>query len=256
MLSVLWVVCQWYYFYNIIKRMNLYDYITQPSVIVMLALGLIFGSFLNVLIYRLPRMATGNKRMQSYNLFVPRSHCPHCASAIAMYRNIPLLSWLLQAGKASCCGRPISWRYPAMELFGGLLCAAMLFLLQNPWNALLATIAYGLLVACCVQFFEFDYLSDSLLHILLWCALLLPSLNAQLAMIVPHQTMFWDIIIVAAVGFYTGAILEKYKFIGVPAHCGAPLLAATAAWLGLIATLLFSIALIFIRYRPGKPRHE
>ncbi len=75
-------------------------------------LGLCFGSFLNVVIYRLPR---------DLSLVSPGSACPGCDKAIAGYDNIPLLSWLLLRGKARCCGTRISPRYPLIELLGGLL---------------------------------------------------------------------------------------------------------------------------------------
>ncbi len=70
-------------------------------------LGLLFGSFLNVCISRLP---------QHLSLSKPRSHCPHCLHPIAWYDNIPLLSWILLRARCRHCKQPISWRYPAVEL--------------------------------------------------------------------------------------------------------------------------------------------
>ena len=70
-------------------------------------LGLLFGSFLNVCISRLPDHRSLSK---------PRSHCPHCQHTIAWYDNIPLLSWLILRGHCRHCHQPISWRYPAVEL--------------------------------------------------------------------------------------------------------------------------------------------
>jgi leader peptidase (prepilin peptidase)/N-methyltransferase len=75
-------------------------------------LGLALGSFLNVVIYRLPR---------DQSLVRPGSACPACSKPIRAYDNIPVLSWLLLRGRARCCGARISVRYPLVELIGGLL---------------------------------------------------------------------------------------------------------------------------------------
>ena len=74
--------------------------------------GLVFGSFLNVCIARLPR---------HQSIVYPRSRCPHCAAAIASYDNIPLLSFLLLRGHCRACGQSITWRYPAIEFVLALL---------------------------------------------------------------------------------------------------------------------------------------
>jgi leader peptidase (prepilin peptidase) / N-methyltransferase len=79
---------------------------------VAIALGLVFGSFLNVVIYRLPR---------GENLAFPGSRCPACGQSIAAYDNVPVMSWLLLGGRARCCRAKISARYPLVELIGGLL---------------------------------------------------------------------------------------------------------------------------------------
>jgi leader peptidase (prepilin peptidase)/N-methyltransferase len=80
-------------------------------------LGLLFGSFLNVVIYRLPR---------GESLAFPGSRCPSCGKPIRAYDNLPVLSWLWLRGKARCCGAPITARYPLVELIGGLLAWAVL----------------------------------------------------------------------------------------------------------------------------------
>jgi leader peptidase (prepilin peptidase)/N-methyltransferase len=74
-------------------------------------LGLLFGSFLNVCISRLPL---------HQSLWSPRSHCPNCQATIRWYDNIPLLSWVLLRTRCRECKQPISWRYPAVELAVGL----------------------------------------------------------------------------------------------------------------------------------------
>jgi leader peptidase (prepilin peptidase)/N-methyltransferase len=92
-------------------------------------LGLLVGSFLNVVIYRLPKMMERQWQLEAaemagqeapaqapFNLMVPHSRCPHCAHPIAWYENVPVFSYLALRGKCSACKAPISARYPAVEL--------------------------------------------------------------------------------------------------------------------------------------------
>ena len=97
-------------------------------------LGLLVGSFLNVVVYRLPQMLErqwaaecadlcGNpvEEAPPFNLVVPRSRCGHCGHQIRWFENIPVLSWLALRGKCSSCGKPIGMRYPVVELVTGAL---------------------------------------------------------------------------------------------------------------------------------------
>lgn len=81
------------------------------------SLGLLFGSFLNVVIYRLPR---------GENIAFPASHCTSCGTPIRAFDNIPVLGWVLLGGKARCCKAKISPRYPLVEAIGGLLGGALI----------------------------------------------------------------------------------------------------------------------------------
>lgn len=76
------------------------------------AFGTVLGSFLNVVIHRLPR---------GESLVRPRSRCPHCGTPIRPWDNVPLLSFLLLRGRCRACGAPIAWRYPLVEAFAGAL---------------------------------------------------------------------------------------------------------------------------------------
>ena len=84
--------------------------------ITIFVLGLLFGSFLNVCAYRIPR---------NESIIVGRSHCPHCGHVIPFYYNIPLISYILLKGKCHYCGAKISWQYPIVELLTGLLTWAL-----------------------------------------------------------------------------------------------------------------------------------
>jgi leader peptidase (prepilin peptidase) / N-methyltransferase len=89
--------------------------------------GLLFGSFLNVCISRLP---------YDESVVSPRSHCPHCNHLIAWYDNIPLLSWILLRARCRTCGEPISLRYPAVELVTGICFAACIATFGLSWITL------------------------------------------------------------------------------------------------------------------------
>src|SRR3954470_18258960 len=81
-----------------------------------LAFGLIWGSFLNVVIYRVPR---------EMSVVRPASHCPGCGKPIAPWDNVPVLSYVLLLGRARCCKVRMSPRYPLVELMGGMLSLAV-----------------------------------------------------------------------------------------------------------------------------------
>jgi leader peptidase (prepilin peptidase)/N-methyltransferase len=95
-----------------------------PVVALVLVLGLLIGSFLNVVIHRVPR---------GESVVHPRSRCPGCGQEIRPWDNIPVLSWLLLRGKCRACGEPISIRYPLVELLTGLLFLAVLFWCGVTW---------------------------------------------------------------------------------------------------------------------------
>ena len=135
------------------------------------ALGLAVGSFLNVVIHRLPR---------GESIVKPRSHCPSCQAPIAAWDNVPLLSYLWLRGRCRDCSARISPRYPAIEAFGGLSFAALFAvhgfaLVTLLWWAFAA----ALIVAACVDFDE-GFIPDevSLGGLLLGLALL-PLLAAR-----------------------------------------------------------------------------
>ena len=98
--------------------------------------GLAIGSFLNVVIHRIPL---------GQSIALPASHCPHCQTKLRPYDNIPLLSYLLLRGHCRQCQAPISWRYPAVELLTAMLFAAIVWHTGAEWWAL-AQMAFGALM--------------------------------------------------------------------------------------------------------------
>ena len=107
---------------------------TPLAYVTLFALGLCFGSFLNVVIHRLPR---------GLSVVRPPSACPDCGHAIRPFDNIPVLSWLLLAGRCRDCRGVIPWRYPAVELAAGLLVVAFAAQL-GPRAALVPALAFAL----------------------------------------------------------------------------------------------------------------
>jgi leader peptidase (prepilin peptidase) / N-methyltransferase len=157
-----------------------------------LVLGLAVGSFLNVVIYRLPVMLDRQWREQCaevsgesaqvtlpagvpprFNLIVPRSTCPSCQAPISALHNIPLVSWLVLRGRCAYCGKPISVRYLLVEALTGLLSALVAWKFGFGAPALAALILTWFLIA--LTFIDLDHqlLPDSLTLPLLWIGLFL-----------------------------------------------------------------------------------
>ena len=157
----------------------------------LLLLGLCIGSFLNVVIYRLPLMMESRwrrdccelleidreKQEAPLNLATPNSHCPHCKAAIKPWQNIPLLSYLLLGGKCSVCAQPISTRYPLLELTTGLMTMILAWYFQLSPALLGAVIFTWSLIALTMIDIDHQLLPDDITLPLLWLGLLL-NLNA------------------------------------------------------------------------------
>lgn len=151
--------------------------------------GLLIGSFLNVVIYRLPKMLMRDWRMQArevldlpeqadaepFNLILPNSSCPHCGHEIKPWENIPLVSWLLLRGKCSGCKEAISIRYPLVELACGLFSAVIAWQFGVSWDALaMLVLTWGLLSMSLIDA-DHQILPDVLVLPLLWLGLILNS---------------------------------------------------------------------------------
>jgi len=147
--------------------------------------GLIVGSFLNVVIHRLPVMMERDWAAQCaelrgepppaherFNLFAPRSRCPHCGHGITALENIPLLSWAVLGGKCRACRAPISPRYPAVELATGLLFAFAGWRFGFGLAALAACGLSAALVALTAIDIDKQLLPDDITLPLLWAGLL------------------------------------------------------------------------------------
>jgi len=167
---------------------------TQPIsfIISALILGLLVGSFLNVVIYRLPVMMhadwhqqcqelmspeqpteTTDKEAETFNLNTPRSRCPKCGHKITALENIPVFSYLFLKGKCSSCAEPISPRYALIELFTGILTAVVAWHYGFSWQAGAVMLLTWALIA--MSFIDIDHqlLPDSIVLPWLWLGLML-----------------------------------------------------------------------------------
>jgi len=150
-------------------------------------LGLIVGSFLNVVIHRLPIIMEREWKSQARDfldlehppeqepltLARPASRCPHCGHRIRFYENIPLLSWLWLRGKCSACDARISLRYPLVELLTGVLSAVVAWHFGFGWQAAAALVLTWALIALSMIDIDHQLLPDSITLPLLWLGLLL-----------------------------------------------------------------------------------
>jgi leader peptidase (prepilin peptidase)/N-methyltransferase len=152
---------------------------------VALVFGLLVGSFLNVVIHRIPRMLEADWEMQAaeirgeeiperapYNLVRPGSACPHCGHKISALENIPVLSWLFLRGKCKGCGAGISIRYPIVELATGLLCALAVWTFGFTAAGLGAVILTVVLIALTGIDIDTQLLPDNMTLPLIWIGLL------------------------------------------------------------------------------------
>ncbi len=159
----------------------------SPAILALVAgvFGLAVGSFLNVVIHRLPIMMQAEWRADcaefegreappapALNLLTPRSRCPSCGTPITAMQNVPLASWIALGGKCAACKAPISVRYPLVELLTGLVSA--LFAWRLGWGVALAAglvFAWALIAASAIDL-DTQLLPDRITLPLLWLGLL------------------------------------------------------------------------------------
>jgi leader peptidase (prepilin peptidase)/N-methyltransferase len=213
--------------------------------------GLLIGSFLNVVIYRIPKMMqresdnyvaheSGKElpHTDRFNLMVPRSACPHCGHQITALENIPVISYLALRGKCSACKARIPARYPLIELATGALSALLVWRFGSGWMGLATLFFAWSLLAMTFIDFDTQLLPDDLTYPLLWVGLLV-NLNG---MFVPLQ----EAVIGAAAGYLVlWGIYWLFKLATGKEGMGYgdfKLLAALGAWLGW--TMLPTIVLL------------
>ncbi len=216
-----------------------------------IVLGLLVGSFLNVVIYRLPLMMERDWRSQAremlgdstavaedqpdtpFNLFTPRSRCPDCGTQIKAWQNIPVVSWLLLRGRCAACKVPIAKRYPIIELASGMLSGLVIWQIGGGPAGLAALFFVWCLIALTVIDFDHQLLPDSITHLLLWAGLLLSAAAPAWALPMPELS---SSVLGAAAGYLSlWSIYWLFKLATGKEGMGYgdfKLLAALGAWLG------------------------
>lgn len=218
------------------------------------ALGLVVGSFLNVVIYRLPVMmetawnrecrehagiSADTHEQQRFNLLTPASRCPQCDHRISALENIPLISYLFLKGRCSGCGASISIRYPAVELATAILSVVTALHFGYSLQTVAALGFTWALIALFLIDFDHQILPDSITLPLLWTGLLLSLFNL---FVDSHNS------IVGAIAGYLAlwTIFHAFKLLTGKEGMGYgdfKLLGALGAWVGwqsLPVVILFS----------------
>jgi leader peptidase (prepilin peptidase)/N-methyltransferase len=201
-------------------------------------LGLVVGSFVNVLIHRLPRMvmaehATGSD-MPRYDLCMPASHCPHCQTPLKLRHNIPVLSYVWLKGRCGFCEHRIGLQYPLIEFVTALLWLACTW----HWGLSAAGLCWAsfatVLLALSVIDWQTTLLPDDLTQTLVWGGLLASSLG--LLTLPVSQSVFGAVIGYASLW----SIATAFERVTGKQGMGAgdfKLLAGLGAWLGPLALL-------------------
>ena len=222
-------------------------------------LGLLIGSFLNVVIYRTPKIMEEEwaQEAEAYaqrdnpnwqptpskiSLSQPASRCGSCGHSIRWYENIPVLSWLFLRGKCSACKSAISLRYPLIELATGLLFAYTAWRFGATWS----TLAWCTYCAALIALFWIDWdttwLPDSINMPLLWLGLILAVININ-PLIRHFSDAFWGAVIGYSILIPLAWAVSKIKGQAAMGNGDYKLLASLGAWLGwqaLLPVLLLS----------------
>jgi len=218
---------------------------------VVFAFTLLIGSFLNVVIYRLPIMMERDWREQAdelintpseqelpegrFDLVMPRSRCPSCGALITAWQNVPVISYLFLKGRCAACKTSISARYPLVELMTALLAATTAWHFGPGWEALMAIALTLVLVAISMIDADTQLIPDSIVLPLMWLGLAMslfhPINGANTLFIAPS-----DAIVGAMAGYLTlWSIFWLFKLVTGKDGMGYgdfKLLAALGAWLG------------------------
>ena len=224
---------------------------TGLMVLLALILGLLVGSFLNVVIYRVPEGLNRNWKLQAkqmldlpleqgegerFNILMPPSHCPSCKAAIKPWQNIPILSYVLLKGQCKHCHTAISLRYPLVELLTGLVFAVCAWKFGATWTALAAMVFSAYLIAMIFIDADTQLLPDQLTLPLMWGGIVF-HLAAYLLQADWGITSLVDSLLGAIVGYMSlWSIFQLFKLVTGKEGMGYgdfKLLAALGAWLGI-----------------------
>lgn len=205
----------------------------QPEIFIAIIflIGLCVGSFLNVVVHRLPKILEAqwqNKPLKNYTLSKPSSHCPNCKHSIAAWQNIPVMSYLVLRGKCKHCNIHIPIRYMLLELSTGLLSGFIAYHLGVTWLCIAALLFTWTLIALIIIDLEHQILPDNITLPLLWL-----GLSFNLFGII---TSLHSAVIGAIIGYLSlWCVVHLYRLITGKLAMGYgdfKLLAAIGAWCG------------------------
>jgi len=219
---------------------------SPPLLIACVALlGLLVGSFLNVVIYRLPVMLERRWQAEArellaqdppaeqpaFNLATPGSRCGGCGADIRPWQNIPVLSWLCLRGRAACCGAPIALRYPMVELLTAFASGACAWRFGFGWELAAAlALSWGLIALAFIDL-DTQLLPDDITLPLVWLGLLLALAGVRVG-----EAGLDDALIGAAAGYLSlWSVYWAFRLVTGKEGMGYgdfKLLAALGAWLG------------------------
>ena len=224
------------------------------SVIIMslaFVLGLLVGSFLNVVIYRVPEGLNRSWKLQAkqvldmpleqgegerFNILMPPSHCPSCKTAIKPWQNIPILSYFLLKGQCKHCHTAISLRYPLVELLTGLVFAICAWKFGATWTALAAMVFSAYLIAMVFIDADTQLLPDQLTLPLMWSGIVF-HLAAYLLQADWGIATLVDSLLGVIIGYLSlWSVFQLFKLVTGKEGMGYgdfKLLAALGAWLGI-----------------------
>ena len=224
---------------------------TVVLIFLALILGLLVGSFLNVVIYRVPEGLNRSWKLQAkqmldlpldqgeserFNILMPPSHCPSCKTAIKPWQNIPILSYVLLKGQCKHCQTAISLRYPLIELLTGLVFAVCAWKFGATWTALATMVFSAYLIAMIFIDADTQLLPDQLTLPLMWGGIVF-HLAAYLLQADWGITTLVDSLLGAIVGYMSlWSIFQLFKLVTGKEGMGYgdfKLLAALGAWLGI-----------------------
>ena len=223
------------------------------------------GSFLNVLIYRLPlilqskwkneaNLILGFKptpQKKEINLFLPPSHCPTCQQHLRYRDNIPIISWVALSGKCKGCGSPIPLRYPAVELLSLLSFFVAIVVWGYTYTTILYLIFLWSLIALAFIDYETGLLPDEITQPILWIGLIAPQLYDT----EPNFPSLYDALAGALIGYISmWSIYWVFKIITTKegmGHGDFKLFAVIGAWLGWralpeVGLIAASLGLLFV----------
>jgi leader peptidase (prepilin peptidase) / N-methyltransferase len=207
-----------------------------------LILGLLIGSFLNVVVYRLPIMLQRDWQLQAhdilshpaspaappFNLVVPHSRCPHCGHAIKPWENIPVLSYCFLRGKCSACTNPISARYPLVEALIGILTLVVVYYFGATAAGLGACVLTWALVALALIDYDHQLLPDDITLPMLWLGLVVNSF----AVLCSFEAAFWGAVAGYLVFWIVYQVFKLFTGREGMGYGDFKLLAMLGAWLG------------------------